>query len=119
MAWNEPGGNKNQDPWGNRGGNDGPPDLDEVFRKFQQKLGGIFGGNGGGSSRSSSGGGLGIGIIIAIIVAVWMARALATRRATCSEPSAGGGRARSAALTGSTSTCRSMRSSSGPETLDW
>jgi two-component system response regulator AlgR len=30
-----------------------------------------------------------------------------------------GGRARSAAETGSTSTCRSMRSSSGPDTLDW
>ncbi|MFS1523290.1 FtsH protease activity modulator HflK [Microbulbifer sp. 2304DJ12-6] len=44
MAWNEPGGN-NKDPWG--GGNrknDGPPDLDELFRKIQQKLGGLFGG---------------------------------------------------------------------------
>ena len=37
------------------------------------------------------------------------ARAAATRAATCSLPSAGGGRARSAALTGSTSTCRSMK----------
>ncbi|MCW9015286.1 MAG: FtsH protease activity modulator HflK [Gammaproteobacteria bacterium] len=72
MAWNEPGGNKNQDPWGNRGGNDGPPDLDEVFRKFQQKLGGLFGG-GSGSGRNSSAGSFGIGIIIAIIVMVWMA----------------------------------------------
>lgn len=41
MAWNEPGGNSNnQDPWGGRrggggGGGDkkGPPDLDEAFRK--------------------------------------------------------------------------------------
>ena len=72
MAWNEPGGNKNQDPWGNRGGNDGPPDLDEVFRKFQQKLGGIFGGSGG-SRQTAPGGGLGIGIIVGIIVVVWMA----------------------------------------------
>ncbi|WKD50004.1 FtsH protease activity modulator HflK [Microbulbifer spongiae] len=42
MAWNEPGGN-NKDPWG--GGNrknDGPPDLDELIRKIQQKLGGLF-----------------------------------------------------------------------------
>ncbi|MFA0810291.1 FtsH protease activity modulator HflK [Microbulbifer epialgicus] len=46
MAWNEPGG-KDKDPWGGGGGNrnnDGPPDLDELFRKIQQKLGGLFGG---------------------------------------------------------------------------
>ncbi|WP_105102798.1 FtsH protease activity modulator HflK [Microbulbifer pacificus] len=44
MAWNEPGGN-NKDPWGggNRN-NDGPPDLDELLRKMQQKLNGLFGG---------------------------------------------------------------------------
>lgn len=54
MAWNEPG--KDKDPWGGRGGgnNDGPPDLDEAFRKLQEKLNGIFGG--GGSSGKSSGG---------------------------------------------------------------
>ncbi|GMG85879.1 FtsH protease activity modulator HflK [Biformimicrobium ophioploci] len=47
MAWNEPGGNNN-DPWGGRGNrnNDGPPDLDDVIRKFQDKLGGLFGGSG-------------------------------------------------------------------------
>lgn len=38
MAWNEP-GNKGNDPWGNKGGNDkGPPDLDEVFVIFQSAL---------------------------------------------------------------------------------
>ncbi|QIZ78652.1 FtsH protease activity modulator HflK [Ferrimonas lipolytica] len=43
MAWNEP-GNQGKDPWGNRGGKDqGPPDLDEVFRKFSNRFGG--GGN--------------------------------------------------------------------------
>ena len=72
MAWNEPGGNKNQDPWGNRGGDQGPPDLDEVFRKFQQKLGGIFGGKGGGSRGTASGGGLGIGLIVIVIITIWM-----------------------------------------------
>lgn len=72
MAWNEPGGNK-QDPWGNRG-DQGPPDLDEVIRKFQRKLGGVFGGKGGGQrGDSSSGGSIGIGIILAIIAALWMA----------------------------------------------
>lgn len=71
MAWNEPGGNKNQDPWGNRGGNQGPPDLDEVFRKFQQKLGKLLGGRGG-SRGSSSGSGLGIGLILIVLFTIWM-----------------------------------------------
>ena len=43
MAWNEPGGGNNKDPWGGRG-DQGPPDLDEVVRKMQDKLGGLFGG---------------------------------------------------------------------------
>ena len=73
MAWNEPGGNKNQDPWGNRGGDQGPPDLDEVFRKFQKKLSGLFGGNGGGMNRGpSTAGGLGLGLIAVIILSIWM-----------------------------------------------
>ncbi|MAZ87789.1 MAG: FtsH protease activity modulator HflK [Cellvibrionaceae bacterium] len=67
MAWNEPGGN-NQDPWGGKRGNDGPPDLDEALKKFQDKLNGIFGGSGGGSS--SQGGGLSGGAIGFILVAV-------------------------------------------------
>ncbi len=73
MAWNEPGGNKNQDPWGNRGSNQGPPDLDEVLKNFQKKLNGLFGGKGGGSSSSSTGGGLGLGVVITIILVIWMA----------------------------------------------
>ncbi|MCX2780319.1 FtsH protease activity modulator HflK [Microbulbifer thermotolerans] len=43
MAWNEPGGN-NKDPWGGGNRNDGPPDLDELLRKLQQKLNNLFGG---------------------------------------------------------------------------
>jgi membrane protease subunit HflK len=68
MAWNEPGGgrNNNQDPWG--GKNDqGPPDLDEVVKKLQERFGGIFGGKGGGGSQGSGGGFM---VVIAIIVAV-------------------------------------------------
>ncbi len=42
MAWNEPGGNSNnQDPWGDRkrgGQKQGPPDLDEALRKLQDNL---------------------------------------------------------------------------------
>ena len=49
MSWNEPGdGNKGpRDPWG--GGNQGPPDLDEAFKKLQQRLASMFGGGRGGS----------------------------------------------------------------------
>lgn len=58
MAWNEPGG-KDKDPWGggNRGNNnDGPPDLDELAKKFQEKLNGLFGSGGGqGGSNNSAG----------------------------------------------------------------
>ena len=76
MAWNEPGGNGDKDPWGNRG-NQGPPDLDEVFKNFQRKFGSLFGGKGGrGGGRgtgSGSGGTIGIGIVIAILLLFWMA----------------------------------------------
>ena len=52
MAWNEP-GNNGRDPWGGGGNrNDqGPPDLDEVVKKLQDGLNGLFGkGRSGGSS---------------------------------------------------------------------
>jgi len=72
MAWNEPGGNKNKDPWGNRG-NDGPPDLDEVFKKFMDKLNGVLGGSGGGSRGSSSGNGsAGIIALLVIGLVIWL-----------------------------------------------
>ncbi|MDO9167573.1 MAG: FtsH protease activity modulator HflK [Methylobacter sp.] len=52
MSWNEPGGDK-KDPWSGRGGQKGPPDLDEAIRSLQEKLSGFFGsGNEGGESSS-------------------------------------------------------------------
>lgn len=54
MAWNEPGGN-GQDPWGGRKNNDGPPDLDEALKKFQDKINNLFGGKGGGKNGGSNG----------------------------------------------------------------
>jgi modulator of FtsH protease HflK len=39
MAWNEPGGNRGKDPWGGRSNESGPPDLDQVVKKLQEKLG--------------------------------------------------------------------------------
>jgi membrane protease subunit HflK len=78
MAWNEPGGNGSKDPWGNKGGGnqDGPPDLDEVFKKLNEKVTSIFGGKGGrsgGGSGASVGGSKGIGFIAAILVVLWAA----------------------------------------------
>jgi len=46
MAWNEPGGN-GEDPWGNKGGNQGPQDFDEAYKNFQKKMNGLFGDGGG------------------------------------------------------------------------
>jgi membrane protease subunit HflK len=84
MAWNEPGGG-NKDPWSGKGGGDGPPDLDEVVRKLQERLGGLFGGKrsgsggaGGSGGPSGSGGGGGIsgraiGIGVAVLLVIWLA----------------------------------------------
>ncbi len=47
MAWNEPDNNdRKNDPWGSRPGkkDQGPPDLDQIFREFVRKLGSLFGG---------------------------------------------------------------------------
>jgi membrane protease subunit HflK len=77
MAWNEPGGNGGRDPWGNRGGQQGPPDLDEVLKKLRARWGRFFGGRsggGGGGFRGPSfrgGGLLGVGLIALLVVVAW------------------------------------------------
>ncbi|MEA2079573.1 MAG: FtsH protease activity modulator HflK [Pseudomonadota bacterium] len=77
MAWNEPGGN-NRDPWGGRGGNDGPPDLDEIARKLRDKMNQLFGGRGGSGGSSGSGSGAGRGsplsfaMIGVLLLVVWI-----------------------------------------------
>lgn len=80
MAWNEPGGSKDNDPWGKPSNDQGPPDLDEVVRKLQQKLAGLFGGRGGGGGSGGGGGGgvpiraslAGVGGLAAVLVVVWL-----------------------------------------------
>ncbi len=81
MAWNEP-GNSGKDPWGSgggRGGDQGPPDLDEIVRNLQKKFGGLFGGKGGGtgghgrSGGGMPGGGLGAGVIAGLLLVFWLA----------------------------------------------
>ena len=70
MAWNEP-GNNNNDPWKNRGGKDqGPPDLDELFKDLGNRFNGLFGGkpsNKGGTAQTP----FGFGLIAIIAVVVW------------------------------------------------
>jgi len=51
MAWNEPGGGKQRDPWKDSGG--GKNDLDDALKRLKDAFGGLFGG--GGSEGKSSG----------------------------------------------------------------
>lgn len=74
MAWNEPGGSKGKDPWGTPGDRQGPPDLDEIVRKLQDKFGALFGGRRGGRGGSSGSGRaspFGIGAILLVVLALW------------------------------------------------
>ena len=70
MAWNEPGGNNNKDPWGGNRGNDGPPDLDEILRNVQKKLSGLFGGGNNSGTGGSSGSGFSSALIALIVLVV-------------------------------------------------
>ncbi len=77
MAWNEPGGGR--DPWSGGGSDQGPPDLDQVIKNLQAKLGSVFrGGKSGGGTGGGGGGGfggfgsMGVGIIILVLVATWL-----------------------------------------------
>ncbi len=78
MAWNEPGGPKNNDPWGNKNNNEqGPPDLDEIIKNLNDKIGKLFGGKGGGNSSGDNSSGSNqpptiIFILTAVIgIAIW------------------------------------------------
>ncbi len=89
--WGRGGGPKNERPddddgdrRGQRpGSQDGPPDLDELWRDFNRRLNGLFGKRGGGGNRSGGGGGsfrpdakgagVGAGLIIAVAALIWLA----------------------------------------------
>ena len=74
MAWNDP-------QWGNKDNrkNSGPPDLDELWKRFNDRLNGLFGGKNrgnGGDDRFAGGpaaGGNLIGLLIGALVLVWLA----------------------------------------------
>ncbi len=80
MAWNQPDGNGDRDPWGNRGRQQGPPDLDEILRKLQSQWGRIFGrrpvgggrsGRGGAGRGFGRGGFLGAGLVAVVLAVAW------------------------------------------------
>ena len=77
----------NRPPQGQKG-NQGPPDLDALWRDFNRKLGSLFGGAKDGGNRGGFGGGnrgtgggfqpdmksagIGIGLIAAVVVLIWL-----------------------------------------------
>jgi len=67
----------NDPQWGRKGGNQGPPDLEELWRKANQRLAGLFGGRRGGGGDSGPpdfrqmGGGA--AILAGVVLAVWLA----------------------------------------------
>ncbi len=82
----------NDPRWGNQGNDqerdrpkDGPPDLDELWRDVNRRLGGLFGrrGGGGGNGNGGGGGGMpslsprqfggGLGALIVLVLLVWAA----------------------------------------------
>ena len=62
-----------------RGPNQGPPDLDELWRDFNRRLGGLFGGGRGRRPDNNNGfqpdmksAGVGIGLIAAVLLLIWL-----------------------------------------------
>ena len=68
MPWKEP-GKGDKDPWSS--GDQQPPDLEEVFRKVNNRLRTIFGGGGGGNKKSDSGGAGGMFGILLVAFLLW------------------------------------------------
>jgi membrane protease subunit HflK len=73
---NQPGG-------GNKGGNQGPPDLEELWRDFNRRLSGLLNRKGGGGDGGDGGNrmpslsprqfGGGIGLLVALVAVIWLA----------------------------------------------
>src|SRR5262245_19478964 len=73
----------NDPQWGRRGGggggggNQGPPDLDELWRNFNQRLAAIFGRRGGGAPSGEPPNfrqlGGGAGLLVFLVLVVWLA----------------------------------------------
>ncbi len=70
MAWNEPDGPGDKDPWG-RKRDQGPPDLDQIVKNIQNKLAGVFGSKRGGGAPAGAGK-AGIGLIAVVVALLWL-----------------------------------------------
>ena len=78
----KPGGEPKKSPEQRGGSPSGPPDLDELWRDFNRKLSGLFGGSNkqrGGSGGSGGGfqpdmknAGIGVGLIVSVLVLIWL-----------------------------------------------
>uniref|UniRef100_Q47BS3 Protein HflK n=1 Tax=Dechloromonas aromatica (strain RCB) TaxID=159087 RepID=Q47BS3_DECAR len=86
--WGNRGSNDGDKPNGNgpRRPNDGPPDLEELWRDFNRKLSGMFGNKGGGGGNGGGDGprmpnidfnpkflGGGLGLLVGLAAVVWLA----------------------------------------------
>lgn len=74
--------NKDKGRQQNQRPQDGPPDLDELWRDFNRRLNGLLGrkdnggggqGNGFGSRPPGKGSNVGVGVIVAAVVGIWLA----------------------------------------------
>ncbi len=86
--WGRGGGDDGKDgapqrPEEPRGPNQGPPDLDELWRDFNRRLSGLFGGGkgrrpdgggngGGGFQPDMKSAGVGVGLIAAVLALIWL-----------------------------------------------
>jgi membrane protease subunit HflK len=78
MSLNDPNwGRGSRGPQGPGGGNQGPPDLDELWRNFNRRLSELFGRRRGGDEPprppSARGLGGGAGVLVALVLAIWLA----------------------------------------------
>ena len=82
------GDNDGPPPGGGKGGNQGPPDLEELWRDFNRRLSGAFGkkpGGGGNNGNNNNGNGFpspnltprqfggGIGLLASVVLVIWLA----------------------------------------------
>ena len=93
MSLNDPQwGNRGSDNGGDKRPNQGPPDLEELWRDFNQRLSALFGNNKGGNNRGNGDGngngqrppsglgshflGGGISLILAVVLMIWLGSGL-------------------------------------------
>lgn len=76
MSWDDSDNDKKKDPWSGRKKEQSPPDLDEVVRSLQNKLGGLFGGGSpkkGGSEGAGGSSGSGFFLLGVVAALIWLA----------------------------------------------